>query len=1172
MKKLSSIILLVCTSISFALEGGPTQPDYIQFEPSDMKDMVSPISGNFSYSIPLGEVPSAYGNYPLSLAYHAGISPQTEASWVGLGWTLSPGSIVRDLRGVPDDQFHGGTLGYIYQYSALFSWSVDMSYSNGVFSAGVNASSTGGFGVSATVGVQISGCANVGFTVSTNQGVGVSGSVGFDNGSSGLNASVMFSPRSKDWTFAAGASAGGEVQASIGVQYTTGQDVSAHVGMSAKSKNSKSSANILGASVRKGGASTSLGPVSVSVANSATKGGSTASSTGFAIVIPTNVGVFSFGFNQTLQEYHMRSATSDYVYGYMYQGGPAIVADGDNKIDEIPGALTSSGTSSGRIPWDWTYKGRTLESLGDNRMQPAYDMFTVESEGVSGTFRAFPRQTHQMFKLTSNAATAEDKMVDTYNPILNLDDKHWPSKEDFVYKEGSQRENSDYKYYNVNNTPFARYKTQFRNEGNRMVRRINDDLDNPLYSGISFLFLGEGGYYESEKMDDEIKIEEGEKKLTDYEPGKVSDILLKRTLNGKEYALYGSRKVEPIFEDDSPVSKIKGFVITNSDGSKYFFTKPVKSYLKIDYSINQEKGTPVFVDRKMSKDEGFWKHLGDGLATLFWPPKTLESIRQAVMGHLDETCQPNPSDETMLYSYQVNMNPYATQWLLEEIQGPDYIQLDKVGNDMSKNIGYNVRFEYTDPSLYQWRSPYAQPDIASKDLPNFRMPRNGLTPVGCDTKMFQASFGVKEYRYLKSIETATHKVVFDLNNPETEERVDGKGWYFNRINGDNKNTLPILTTAAIALRIKSVNSEYIDKIWIDKIPFGEKLEDPKPLENWHDAQYEYDALYVNVEIPELLLADLKKNPKLNLESDFYKKMVYLGNDRENAIVFKDYDNEFTVEVDKDADHWYEKTAGDETKYGLYKIKLKKGDDKHLYWYASNKGQKLHNSALQGKVKLFLGEMGAAVVTGTSDKYALTQCSLKEGDYYVHNVQSSYYPLCNDNNDLTPSILDWSDIVFVDNQNDESMNQMRYLKKISYYKKDKNGAFDNKNPYREYNFEYDYSLHPKTLNSYCKSRYPKELADIQNSPLQANLDVCSKTDNTVRNLYGKLTLKSIYEKGCQNGRCASLPPFKFDYNVASQTSTRYSSKDAWAELSKKNCKNFIVGINSEFFKWKRTILF
>ena len=238
MKKIAAITLFGLAGASFALQGGPTQPDYIQFEPSEMKDMVSLTSGNFAYSIPLGEVPGAYGSYPLSLSYHAGISPQQEASWVGLGWTLSPGSIVRDVRGVPDDQFHGGTLGYVYQYSAMYTWSIDLSYSNGPFSVGVNASSTGGVGASFTLGYKVAEAAEVGFTVSTNRGIGISGKVGFGDGAS-LNASAMFYPGTGDWTFSAGVGAMGEngIGASAGVQYTTGQGAAAYAGMAVKSKN-----------------------------------------------------------------------------------------------------------------------------------------------------------------------------------------------------------------------------------------------------------------------------------------------------------------------------------------------------------------------------------------------------------------------------------------------------------------------------------------------------------------------------------------------------------------------------------------------------------------------------------------------------------------------------------------------------------------------------------------------------------------------------------------------------------------------------------------------------------------------------------------------------------------------------------------------------------------------
>jgi hypothetical protein len=64
--------------------------------------MVDLFSGDFSYNIPLMDV----GGYPINIGYRSGISMDQEASWVGLGWNINPGTITRNLRGLPDD-FNG---------------------------------------------------------------------------------------------------------------------------------------------------------------------------------------------------------------------------------------------------------------------------------------------------------------------------------------------------------------------------------------------------------------------------------------------------------------------------------------------------------------------------------------------------------------------------------------------------------------------------------------------------------------------------------------------------------------------------------------------------------------------------------------------------------------------------------------------------------------------------------------------------------------------------------------------------------------------------------------------------------------------------------------------------------------------------------------------------------
>lgn len=96
---------------AWALTSGPTQPEVHGFEPIGTSDMVNPFTGDFTYNIPLFELPGPEGGYPFNLAYHGVSSMDQEASWVGLGWDLNPGSITRNVRGVPDD-FKGDPIRY----------------------------------------------------------------------------------------------------------------------------------------------------------------------------------------------------------------------------------------------------------------------------------------------------------------------------------------------------------------------------------------------------------------------------------------------------------------------------------------------------------------------------------------------------------------------------------------------------------------------------------------------------------------------------------------------------------------------------------------------------------------------------------------------------------------------------------------------------------------------------------------------------------------------------------------------------------------------------------------------------------------------------------------------------------------------------------------------------
>jgi len=157
---LLSFINQLTIPTALALTSGPTMPEATSFEPVDTSDIVNPLTGDMVYNLPLIEVPGPEGGYPLSLSNHAGIQPNEDASWVGLGWTLNPGAITRNVQGFPDDWYganssrrdfwEGGTktvsnYGVTIPYPGIGGINFGLSFSNDTYQ---------GHGVGWNLGVQ----------------------------------------------------------------------------------------------------------------------------------------------------------------------------------------------------------------------------------------------------------------------------------------------------------------------------------------------------------------------------------------------------------------------------------------------------------------------------------------------------------------------------------------------------------------------------------------------------------------------------------------------------------------------------------------------------------------------------------------------------------------------------------------------------------------------------------------------------------------------------------------------------------------------------------------------------------------------------------------------------------------------------------------------------------
>jgi hypothetical protein len=99
----SLVLLLLIAKAVFTQNTGPFSPDHSGFIPAENSKVVNLTSGDFFYTLPIVTIPGPQGGFPLGLSYEAGITFDQEASWVGLGWSLTPGSINRAVNGYPDD-------------------------------------------------------------------------------------------------------------------------------------------------------------------------------------------------------------------------------------------------------------------------------------------------------------------------------------------------------------------------------------------------------------------------------------------------------------------------------------------------------------------------------------------------------------------------------------------------------------------------------------------------------------------------------------------------------------------------------------------------------------------------------------------------------------------------------------------------------------------------------------------------------------------------------------------------------------------------------------------------------------------------------------------------------------------------------------------------------------
>lgn len=283
---------VLAPTVALALTSGPTTPEVSSFEPVDTTDMVNLVTGDFTYNMPLLEVPGPEGGYPVTLSNHGGVLPNQDASWVGLGWNLNPGTINRTPNNFADDY-----CGAVYTIRDSWNGGTTKSYTLGV-----------GVGYDDVISVGV----NVGVTTDTYKGsygtCGAQMGLGIEGTDLGIGVGVEAGGGgSSGFAYVGSNSTGLALQLAAG-----NQDGQSYTSVSLASGLTQSS---MGVTLSGGSTKFSATPTTMFVGNNARSGEISTHKGGFNVVIPIECFYVSLGYKYC--RYWSSTQESTSLYGVL---------------------------------------------------------------------------------------------------------------------------------------------------------------------------------------------------------------------------------------------------------------------------------------------------------------------------------------------------------------------------------------------------------------------------------------------------------------------------------------------------------------------------------------------------------------------------------------------------------------------------------------------------------------------------------------------------------------------------------------------------------------------------------------------------------------------------------------------------------------------------------------
>ncbi|MEO0740783.1 MAG: hypothetical protein AAF089_04240 [Bacteroidota bacterium] len=341
---------------------GPSQPEAMRFEAVDITDMVNLATGDFVYALPLISVPGPEGSYPVSMSYRAGIGPNMEATWVGLGWVLNPGAINRVVNGYADE-FKGGDVITHFRAEGEREYAISVGVSVGTpfSSVGLNATynvNSGKMGVNAvTRFLTTTPIAGIVALPSLSLSGGTSGfSVGINGGIRGAELGARVSVATDGAMSASGSWSYGGVGISAGPGGLSGR-IAAGSGSNAVGFNISS--NGMGASYAGG----SFGSFSQSRA-----GAGTIEAKSFGLP-PIELGILRIDLGFSTHQWKLDEKHYENSYGYASMEAYRTSSAENRKFERV------------------LISGRGAPAA----LHPAQDNYIVGAQGLDGSFSPFVR-------------------------------------------------------------------------------------------------------------------------------------------------------------------------------------------------------------------------------------------------------------------------------------------------------------------------------------------------------------------------------------------------------------------------------------------------------------------------------------------------------------------------------------------------------------------------------------------------------------------------------------------------------------------------------------------------------------------------------------------------------------------------------------------------------------